>query len=156
DIPPTSNPRDVGPFIMNPEGQSRLFCRGMMRDGPFPAHFEPFESPVVNVVAPAVRGNPVARVVASHADTLGDAGEFPYAATSYRRTGHFHSWITHVWVNSVCQPECFVEISAELAAERSIAKGGWCRVWNKRGSVVAEAVVTKRIQPLICDGKPVH
>ena len=43
DIPPTSNPRDVGPFIMNPEGQSRLFSRGMMRDGPFPAHYEPFE-----------------------------------------------------------------------------------------------------------------
>ncbi|MET3663206.1 formate dehydrogenase major subunit [Aquamicrobium ahrensii] len=156
DIPPTSNPRDVGPFIMNPEGQSRLFCRGMMRDGPFPAHYEPFESPVVNVVAPAVRGNPVARVFASDTETFGDAEEFPYAATSYRLTEHFHYWTKHVWVNSVLQPEFFVEISEELAAERGIAKGGWCRVWNKRGSVFAKAVVTKRIQPLICDGKPVH
>ncbi len=156
DIPPTSNPRDVGPFIMNPEGQSRLFSRGMMRDGPFPAHYEPFESPVVNVVAPAIRGNPVARVFESDRATFGDAEEFPYAATSYRLTEHFHYWTKHVWVNAVLQPEFFVEISEELAAERGIEKGGWCRVWNKRGSVQAKAVVTKRIQPLICDGKPVH
>ncbi len=30
---------------MNPEGVSRLFARGMMREGPFPVHYEPFESP---------------------------------------------------------------------------------------------------------------
>jgi formate dehydrogenase major subunit len=156
DIPPTANPRDVGPFIMNPEGQSRLFTRGMMRDGPFPAHYEPFETPVVNVVAPAIRGNPVARVFESDRETFGDAEEFPYAATSYRLTEHFHYWTKHVWVNAVLQPEFFVEISEELAQDRGIEKGGWCRVWNKRGSVQAKAVVTKRIQPLICDGKPVH
>ncbi len=62
DIAPTAKPQDVGPFIMNPEGVSRLFTRGMMRDGPFPVHYEPFESPVANAIAPKVRGNPVARV----------------------------------------------------------------------------------------------
>jgi formate dehydrogenase major subunit len=156
DIPPTSNPRDVGPFIMNPEGQSRLFTRGMMRDGPFPVHYEPFEAPIANVIAPAIRGNPVARIFESDRESFGDAAEFPYAATSYRLTEHFHYWTKHVWVNAVLQPEFFVEISEELAAERGIEKGGWCRVWSKRGSVHAKAVVTKRIQPLICDGKPVH
>jgi len=156
DIAVTAHPREVGPFIMNPEGQSRLFSRGMMRDGPFPAHYEPFESPIANVVAPAIRGNPVARVFASDRETFGDAEEFPYAATSYRLTEHFHYWTKHVWVNAVLQPEFFVEISEELAAEKGIDKGGWCRVWNKRGSVQAKAVVTKRIQPLVCDGKPVH
>ncbi len=30
------------------------------------------------------------------------------------------------------------------------------RVWSKRGSVKAKAVVTKRIRPLNCDGKVVH
>jgi formate dehydrogenase major subunit len=29
-------------------------------------------------------------------------------------------------------------------------------VWSKRGAVKAKAVVTKRIVPLICDGKQVH
>jgi len=158
DIPPTAKPRDVGPFIMNAEGVSRLFVRGLMRDGPFPAHYEPFESPVTNVIAPAIRGNPVARVFKDDFAQFAEpaSSEFPYAATSYRLTEHFHYWTKHVWVNAVLQPEFFVEISEELAKEKGIAKGGWVRVWSKRGEVIAKAVVTKRIKPLICDGKPVH
>jgi formate dehydrogenase major subunit len=158
DIPPNAKPQDVGPFIMNQEGVSRLFVRRLMRDGPFPAHYEPFESPRVNVVAPKVRGNPVARVFKDDMAQFAEPGsaEFPYAATSYRLTEHFHYWTKHVWVNAVLQPEFFVEISEELAKEKGIEKGGWVRVWSKRGEVRAKAVVTKRIKPLICDGKPVH
>ena len=62
DIAPTAKPELVQPFIMNQEGTARLWVRGLMKDGPFPTHYEPFESPVVNVVAPAIRGNPAARV----------------------------------------------------------------------------------------------
>jgi len=158
DIMPTAKPGDVGPFIMNPEGVSRLFTRGMMRDGPFPAHYEPFESPLDNLVAPKVRGNPAARVFKGDFEQFAETAskEFPYAATSYRLTEHFHYWTKHVRVNAVLQPEFFVEISEELAAEKGITKGGWVRVWSKRGSIQAKAVVTKRIKPLICDGKPVH
>ncbi len=158
DIAPTAKPRDVGPFIMNPEGVSRLFSRAMMRDGPFPAHYEPFESPVGNLVAPNVRGNPAARVFADDFKQFAEpaSAEFPYAATSYRLTEHFHYWTKHVRVNAVLQPEFFVEISEELAAEKGITGGGWVRVWSKRGSIRAKAMVTKRIKPLICDGKPVH
>lgn len=158
DITPTAKPDQVGPFIMNPEGVSRLFTRGMMRDGPFPAHYEPFESPIVNPVAPKVRGNPAARVFEGDMAQFAEAGskEFPYAATSYRLTEHFHFWTKHVIVNAVIQPEFFVEISEQLAAEKGITKGGWVRVWSKRGSVVAKAMVTKRIRPLTCDGKTIH
>lgn len=158
DIVPTAKPDQVGPFIMNPEGVSRLFTRGMMRDGPFPAHYEPFESPIVNPVAPKVRGNPAARVFEGDMAQFAEAAskEFPYAATSYRLTEHFHFWTKHVIVNAVMQPEFFVEISEQLAAEKGITKGGWVRVWSKRGSVVAKAMVTKRIKPLTCDGKIVH
>jgi formate dehydrogenase major subunit len=156
DIAPTARPETVMPFIMNPEGVSRLFTRGMLRDGPFPVHYEPFESPVANVVAPKIRGNPVARVFKGDMEQFGDAKEFPYAATSYRLTEHFHYWTKHVWVNAVLQPEFFVEISEELAKEKGVKPGGWVRVFSKRGSVKAKAVVTKRIKPLICDGKAVH
>ena len=79
---------------------------------------------------------------------FGDAKEFPYAATTYRLTEHFHYWTKHVQVNAVLQPEFFVEISEELAKEKGIKNGGWVRVWSKRGSVKAKAVVTKRIKPL--------
>ena len=119
-------------------------------------HYEPFESPVKNLINPAIRGNPVSRVFQSDVASFGNADEFPYAATSYRLTEHFHYWTKHNRVNSVLQPEFFVEISHELAAEKNIENGGYVRVWSKRGEVKAKAYVTKRIQPLICDGKAVH
>ena len=77
DITPNAKPDEVGPFIMNPEGTARLFARNTMRDGPFPAHYEPFESPVVNVIAPKIRGNPVARVFKNDLEQFGDSREFP-------------------------------------------------------------------------------
>jgi len=156
DIAPTAKPDVVGPFIMNAEGTARLFTRGLMRDGPFPAHYEPFESPIANPLAPKVRGNPAARVFKDDLAQFGDADKFPYAATSYRLTEHFHFWTKHVWVNAVLQPEFFVEISEQLAKEKGIANGGWVRVWSNRNSIRAKALVTKRITPLICDGKTVH
>ncbi|SER35680.1 formate dehydrogenase (quinone-dependent) catalytic subunit [Faunimonas pinastri] len=156
DIAPTAKPQDVGPFIMNQEGVSRLFARGLMRDGPFPAHYEPFETPIPNVLNPKIRGNPVARVFQNDVKQFGTADEFPYAATSYRLTEHFHYWTKHNPVNAALQPEFFVEISEELAKEKGIELGGWVRVWSKRGSIKAKAVVTKRIRPLMCDGKAVH
>ena len=156
DIAPTAKPDTVMPFIMNPEGTSRLWVRGMMKDGPFPVHYEPFESPVVNLIAPKIRGNPAARVFKGDMEVFGDAKEFPYAAVTYRLTEHFHYWTKHVSVNAMLQPEFFVEISEELAKIKGIQKGSWVRVWSKRGAVKAKAVVTKRIKPLICDGKAVH
>ena len=156
DIAPNAKPDVVGPFIMNPEGTARLFTRGMMRDGPFPAHYEPFESPILNPIAPRIRGNPVARVFRGDMEQFGDPGEFPYAATSYRLTEHFHYWTKHNRVNAALQPEFFVEISEDLASEKGITAGGWVRVFSKRGSVTAKAVVTKRINTLTCDGQRVH
>ena len=156
DIAPTAKPETVMPFIMNPEGTARLWVRGMMKDGPFPVHYEPFESPVANLIAPKIRGNPAARVFKGDMEVFGDAKEFPYAAVTYRLTEHFHYWTKHNVVNAALQPEFFVEISEELAKEKGIAKGAWVRVWSKRGAVKARAVVTKRIKPLICNGKAVH
>ena len=148
--------KGMGPFILTEEGQARLFCRELMRDGPFPAHYEPFESPMVNLASPKIRGNPASRVFKDDWLRFGDAKDFPYAGTTYRLTEHFHYWTKHAKINAILQPEFFVEISEQLAEEKGVTKGDWVRVWSKRGSVKAKAVVTKRIKPLMCDGRAVH
>ncbi len=156
DIAPTAKPDTVMPFIMTEEGVGRLWVRGLMKDGPFPVHYEPFESPIDNPIAPKIRGNPAARVFKGDMEVFGTSKDYPYAAVTYRLTEHFHYWTKHNAVNASLQPEFFVEISEELAKEKKIQKGGWVRVWSMRGSVKAKAVVTKRIKPMQCDGKTVH
>jgi formate dehydrogenase major subunit len=157
DYGPTVSPSEgVGPFIMNDEGLGRLFAREQMVDGPFPEHYEPFESPVPNVLHAKVQTNPAARVFADDRKMFGDASEFPYVATTYRLTEHFHFWTKHALINAILQPEEFVEIGEALAKEKGIAQAGWVRVWSKRGAVVCKAYVTKRIRPMMVDGKPTH
>ena len=114
---PTNPPeRGTGPFIMNPEGRLAPVRPDMMADGPFPAHYEPFESPVANPLFPKVRGNPVARVFDGDMEIFGNAKDFPIVATTYRLIEHFHYWTKNVHINAVMQPEFFVELSEELAA----------------------------------------
>ncbi len=62
DFKPDSAPSDhMGPFIMNPEGVGRIFVPlGMVADGPFPEHYEVFESPTQNLLHPQQNHNPVA------------------------------------------------------------------------------------------------
>jgi formate dehydrogenase major subunit len=141
---------------MNAEGMGRLFARTAMADGPFPEHYEPFESPAVNVLHPKVQSNPAARVFAGDRAAFGTATEFPYVATTYRLTEHFHFWTKHALINAILQPEEFVEIGEALAGEKGIEQGGWVRVASRRGFVVCKAYVTKRIRPLTVDGKPTH
>ncbi len=156
DFSPTAKPEVVMPFIMTEEGTARLFARRLLRDGPFPTHMEPWESPVENPFNKKLRGNPAGRIFERDVEQLGTSDEFPFVGTSYRLTEHFHTWTKHNRINSVLQPDFFVEISEELAALRGIKKGSRVRVWNKRGEIWAKAVVTKRIRPLVCDGKDVH
>jgi formate dehydrogenase major subunit len=153
----TTKPSDgVGPFIMNAEGLGRLFALNLMAEGPFPEHYEPFESPSENVLHPKVKNNPAARVFADDRASFGHRDDYPYVATTYRLTEHFHFWTKHALINAILQPEEFVEIGEVLAKEKGIAQGGWVKVSSKRGEVICKAYVTKRIKPLTVDGKPTH
>jgi formate dehydrogenase major subunit len=150
----------MGPFIMNPEGVARFFARGGMAEGPFPEHYEPFDTPLaknpLSPDQPLTLNNPAARVFKDDLAQIGKADEFPHVATTYRLTEHFHFWTKHGKLNSIIQPEQFVEIGAALADELGIANGSRVRVSSKRGHIEAVAMVTKRIKALQIDGKTVH
>ena len=157
DFVPLSKPQDgMGPFIMQAEGVARLFTRGFLREGPFPEHYEPFESPIANPLHPKVSANPAARVFKGDLEVFGKAADFPYVATSYRLTELFHFWSKHTLINAILQPQQFVEIGEELAKAKGIGSGDWIKVRSNRGQLTAVAVVTKRIKTLTIDGNPVH
>jgi formate dehydrogenase major subunit len=161
DFPVTENPAGgMNPFIMNPEGVARFFARKAMAEGPFPEHYEPFETPLgynpLNPKQPQATNNPAARVFPDDREAFGKAAEFPHVATTYRLTEHFHYWTKHVRLNSILQPQQFVEIGEALAEEMGIATGERVKVSSNRGYIKAVAMVTKRIRPLTVDGKVVH
>ena len=67
--------------------------------------------------------------------------EYPVVATTYRLTEHYLSGPMsrfNSWLNEL-QPEMFVELSPELAAERGIVHGGWVTVRDGRGAASRRA-----------------
>lgn len=163
DFVPTKAPSDPGgtdPFIMIPHGRGRLFVPGgMIRDGGFPEHYEPLESPVKNLVS-SVQNNPLAVTFKTDLDKFAALGskDFPYVCTTYRVAEHYQTGnITRKLPSTVeAAPELFVEINPELAKEKGIKGGDWVEISSIRGKIKVKAFVTPRIQPFSIDGRKVH
>ena len=152
----TALPPDTNAFFMTWEQHARLFAYSM-GDGPLPEHFEPWESPTKNVLNG--RNNaPMTLYTDDPSVQRANAEEFPYAVTTYSVVEHWQSGTQTrniPWLNEI-MPANFIEISEELAREKGIRSGDWVRVWNKRGSVKVQAVVTIRMQPMKVNGKLTH
>ena len=54
------------------------------------------------------------------------------------------------------QPKQYVEIGADLAAEKGLKTGDRVRLSSARGEIFTEVSVTKRIKMLTCEGKKIH
>ena len=148
------------PFVMQSDGKAWLFAPKGVQDGPLPTHYEPAESPVANALysvqsnptreeirAPWNRGNPSLSEV------------FPYAFTTYRLTEHHTAGGMSRTLPYLAelQPEFFVEVSPELAAERGLEHGEYATVVTARAAVEARVLVSERIRPLkLAGGKVVH
>ena len=159
DFKADSQPKDhMGPFIMNPEGVGRLFVPlAGMADGPFPEHYEPFESPIANPLHPQQSNNPVVKKYKTGMDKYGTPEQgFTVVCTTYRLTEHYHYWTKNNPMNVQLVPEMFVEIPAELANELGISGGEKVKVTSARNTYVAKAMVTRRIRPMTIDGKKVY
>ncbi len=154
-----SKPSDhMGPFIMNPEGVGRIFAPlAAFADGPFPEHYEPVESPIANPLHPQHSNNPVATKFTSDLDKLGTPEQgFNVVCTTYRLTEHYHYWTKNNPMNVQLVPEPFVEVPAQLADEMGIRGGENVRVSSARGEYIGRAMVTRRIKPMMIDGKKTY
>ena len=148
---------DTAPFIMSAEGVGRLFAVDKVNSGPVPEHYEPIESPIdTNPLHPSVVTDPTVRIYKEDREFIGSNKEYPFVATTYRLTEHFHSWTAQAALNIIAQPQQFVEIGEALAAEKGIQKGDMVKVTSRRGYIKAVAVVTKRLKALEVDGRTVH
>jgi formate dehydrogenase major subunit len=158
DFKPDSNPKDhMGPFIMNAEGVGRLFVPiGVLADGPFPEHYEPIESPTKNLLHPDQSSNPLVKKFKTPYDKFGDPAEYNIVCTTYRLTEHYHYWTKNNQMNVQLIPEPFVEIPVELAEEKGIKGTDKVKVSSARGTYIAKAFVTRRLKPLMIDGKKVY
>lgn len=141
------------PFIMVPELQARLFSSTMV-EGPFPEHYEPWESPIPNIMS-SVQTNPC--IETWYPEDRADIGskEFPYVATSYRLSEHYQSGVmtrNMPWLNEA-MPGIFVEISPSLATKIGVRNGEKVIISSKRGQYEAAACVTPRVKPFLVDGK---
>ena len=158
DFNPASHPKDhMGPFIMNPEGVGRLFAPiGVLADGPFPEHYEPFESPTKNLLHPDQSTNPLVKKFKTPYDKFGSPEEYSIVCTTYRLTEQYHYWTKNNPMNVQLIPEPFVEIPVELADEKGIRGTDKIKVISARGTYIAKAFVTRRLKPMMIDGKKVY
>ncbi len=144
-------------FFMLWEQNARLESYGMV-DGPFPEFYEPFESPVSENPINGRLQSPCIKFANYESTQQASVDEFPIVATTYSVTEHWQtsgqSGMCPVLVEAM--PTQFVEMSEELAAEKGIKGGDKVRVWNKRGSVVVDVLVTKRFKPFTVHGKTQH
>lgn len=154
DVPDGGSPPGAAyPFVMKPHGRAHLFGMGRV-DGPFPEHYEPWESPVSNPMS-SVQNDPLLK---TWEEKKGTREEYPIIATTYRLVEHMHTgtmtrnvpWLVEA------QPEMFVELSEELAAEKGITSGARVIIESARGAIEAVAVVTVRLRPFEVNGQIVH
>jgi formate dehydrogenase major subunit len=150
----------AAPFILKPDGVGWLFVPKGLVDGPLPTQYEAAESPVQNPIykqqtSPVfkywnVTGNPLTTVI-------GDP-KFPHVITTYRLTEHYLSGAMSRWLPWLAElmPELFVELSPELAQEKGIRNLDWVRISSPRAQVRAKALVTRRLRPLVIDGRTIH
>jgi formate dehydrogenase major subunit len=151
------------PFIMQADGRGWLFVPSGLVDGPLPTHYEPHESPYGNPLY-AQASNPARQIYdrpgnrSQPSNGRPGAGLHPYVMTTYRLTEHHTAGGMSRFVPylSELQPEMFIEVSPELAAERGLSHGGWATVSTERAAIEGRVLVTERMAPMRVEGRPVH
>jgi formate dehydrogenase major subunit len=146
------------PFIMKTDGVASVFGPGLA-DGPFPEHYEALECPLEENMLSKQRINPTVKIFTEQEDAFYSCDtRYPYVATTYRVTEHWQTGVMtrHTpWLLEM-MPQLFVEMSKELAAEKSIKSGDRVTIKSGRGEVTGFALVTGRFKPFRIGAQTVH
>ena len=153
----------IDPFIMQADGKAWLFTPAGLVDGPMPAHYEPQESPLPNLLY-RQQHNPVREILTNPQDLFQPSGAepgseiFPYVSTTYRLTEHHTAGGMSRFLPYLAelQPAFFCEVSPELAAERGLQHMGWATIITARNAIEARVMITRRMKPLRAGGRTVH
>jgi formate dehydrogenase major subunit len=147
------------PFILHEDGLGWIYVPKGLKDGPFPTHYEPLESPVSNQLY-SRETNPPEHWFSRRENQFAPPGDsrFPFVLTTYRLTEHHTAggmsrFLSHL---AELQPEMFAEISPELARELKIRNGDHVCIVTLRAAIEARALVSRRIRPLQLNGKTLH
>jgi formate dehydrogenase major subunit len=147
------------PFILHEDGLGWIYVPKGLKDGPFPTHYEPLESPVSNELY-SHNTNPPENWFPRRENRFAPPGDsrFPFVLTTYRLTEHHTAggmsrFLSHL---AELQPEMFAEISRELAGQLNISNGDYICIVTLRAAIEARALVSRRIRPLHLNGKTVH
>jgi formate dehydrogenase major subunit len=148
------------PFVMTASGTGHLYAPVGLRDGPLPAHYEPWETPTRNHLYPDQERSPTAKLHERPDNPYHAPADprFPHVLTTYRLTEHhtagamsrFVPWLAEL------QPEGFAEIDPVLARRLGVTNGGWIVISTLRGAIETRVLVTPRLQPLRIDGHRLH
>jgi len=147
------------PFILHEDGLGWIYVPKGLKDGPFPTHYEPLESPVSNELY-SRDTNPPEHWFTRQENRFAPPGDsrFPFVLTTYRLTEHHTAggmsrFLSHL---AELQPEMFAEISPELARELKIRNGDHVCIVTLRAAIEAHALVSRRIRPLQLNGRTLH
>ena len=148
------------PFIMQTDGKAWLFAPAGLVDGPMPTHYEPAETPHINLLHPEQPRNPAAMLYDQPGNRHHPVGSevFPYVLTTYRLTEHHTAggMSRHLPYLAELQPEAFCEVSPELARERGLTHLSWATVVTARSAIELKVLVTDRMTPLRIEGRETH
>ncbi len=154
-----AHPGDA-PFVMMADGKGQLYAAVGLRDGPLPTHYEPWETPVANLLYPDRERSPTAKLFERPDNPYHAPRDprFQHVITTYRLTEHhtaggmsrFVPWLAEL------QPEGFAEIDRDLALEHGIVNGDWLVISTLRGAIETRALVTYRLRPLLVAGQRLH
>jgi len=157
--PPLSTGKGKHPFIMTVHGFGQAYGPGR-KEGPFPEHYEPVETPVTSHPFSTRLHNPCYKSVTGDMDALAAPADpkYPVVLTTYNVTEH---WCGGGETRNIpnlleAEPQLYVEMSPELAEEKGIRNGDGVVVESARGKVEAIAMVTVRMRPLKVQGRIVH